>query len=677
MATSQPSSLRLYCVYIDPAEEDVSRVDIAPGSDLIDLVPLIHRSRETLKLKQIDIGACYKLDPPIPVVNNDYRKHIRKIVEHEPEPKPMIMIEPSVPIGEYFSQPPELRHMHILVLPRSCFGPPPASSRLDPPPASSRPDPPPASLNSHGVVQVETMPDWAPANWSALWGKPEQIATDGSILSPRFDLLYSVYIREEYKRAWEYIENQLELRKSAVGEQIGGLVLWGHPGIGKTSFLYFALAKALVAKRPVAFCFRGASSLLFTQAGVEILLDTYDESRLPQGVLALCDSNSGLFTPPMLFSSKTSPAFVVQAASPQVSRWRGWSKQKDGLVWTMAIWQRQEILEASTHIQRDPDYYSPVELFDLLGPSARNCMQKTAQGIRKTGNPETDMMEYLELAPDVLLQAQVDLVRVLGGADVASILQMEAFHNFFFAMPRALRTRRLSKGPSINYVIPTPLLRKLFSRTMRAWDYDDQLDFLRKLRPFPQVAGLAYEALAVRALSGLAVPLVCALACGTSFTIPRLTVAPFPEDFTTPFLPDNNTLYVPPAGFETIDAIAVTENASRITLLQMTIAKTHTIKPGKIRKVLDCFTSAMPGTTLNSTLIFIAPSKTRGEGLSARGSFKFGRATSRNPSGARSIDIGWALIPITANPRDFAIMEELDGDELEFDLSDDEMDLDV
>ncbi|KDQ09637.1 hypothetical protein BOTBODRAFT_190954 [Botryobasidium botryosum FD-172 SS1] len=636
----RPANLRLYCV--TEGDFGIVRIEVTQENTVADMGELINHARKTLRMDPYEATACWKFDPPIFVKDNPYLERIRTIAQSirntsPKSPLPATAMKSTLRFGNYFPSQPEYRHIHILV-------------------------------QGHKLSHMQA---WTNKIWSLLWGEPEAITSDDSTLHPCFDMPHSVHIQEEYKHIWKYIEGQLD---QDYRDRLGGLVLWGHPGIGKTSFLYYALAKALAAERPVAVCFRHHSSFLFTRTGVATLSHTMDASFLPNGVLALCDTNQEVLMPPMIFGWKTSPAFTVHAAS-HGSQWRSWRTQKDALVWTMSAWRREEILNASTQTKTQPNCYSPIELFDLIGPSPRACLKP--RRIQKTGSPETDIARYFKLDSRPLVRNHFDLALALGGSNILSILQMEEFHGFFLASPRkplAPDGSGLCHGPDINYMIPTAFLQKLFLDPIRTWKPRELFEFLKKLRSSPKVAALVYTALAVQALSSLPdlEPLTCTLACGTSFAFShRLDVVSLPESFAKPFAPADNTLYIPPVGFATIDAVAVTENARRLTLLQMTLAEKHVINLDSIRKILDCFTSE---TTFDSrAFVFVVPSETKGEMLSARRSIEFTRVKGGSASGAESVDVGWAPIPIRCSSHDLMFLDGMDGDELTLEHDDDPM----
>ncbi|KDQ08088.1 hypothetical protein BOTBODRAFT_119043, partial [Botryobasidium botryosum FD-172 SS1] len=118
------------------------------------------------------------------------------------------------------------------------------------------------------------------------------------------------------------------------------------PHSGKSYFLQFALAKALAIKHPVVLCNQENLFYLFTErAGRRVRIGDFND-RLPKNTLVLCDSREGITSPPMHFTEPMSTAFVVQATSPRISRWKEWSKQRNAQIWTMDLWSEEEIAAA-------------------------------------------------------------------------------------------------------------------------------------------------------------------------------------------------------------------------------------------------------------------------------------------------------------------------------------------
>ncbi|KDQ10656.1 hypothetical protein BOTBODRAFT_487212 [Botryobasidium botryosum FD-172 SS1] len=97
---------------------------------------------------------------------------------------------------------------------------------------------------------------------------------------------------------------------------------------------------------PVVFCDKAHSFYLFDEHGPHhIRLAALDLCPLPENTLVLYDSH-GSGEPPSEFTDPESTAFVVQATSPRVARWKGWRKRRGAHVWTMGLWTKEEIVAA-------------------------------------------------------------------------------------------------------------------------------------------------------------------------------------------------------------------------------------------------------------------------------------------------------------------------------------------
>ncbi|THU81366.1 hypothetical protein K435DRAFT_972377 [Dendrothele bispora CBS 962.96] len=68
-----------------------------------------------------------------------------------------------------------------------------------------------------------------------------------------------VYVRDEYKNAYKYLE-QVEK----------GAVVLGSPGIGKSVFIIYALARRLEAMKPTILVTRSGTTLVFSREGVSV-----------------------------------------------------------------------------------------------------------------------------------------------------------------------------------------------------------------------------------------------------------------------------------------------------------------------------------------------------------------------------------------------------------------------
>ncbi|KDQ08203.1 hypothetical protein BOTBODRAFT_573497 [Botryobasidium botryosum FD-172 SS1] len=199
----------------------------------------------------------------------------------------------------------------------------------------------PSKLSEDSTVHAD---EWPSEAWAAGWGEAATVTHSSgySIVPTGLWSPEPVLVRGEYEDIWKHIKNQL--RRPV--KDAGGLVVWGQPGIGKLSFLQFALAKAFERKYPVALCNRNGSLYFFSEHGPQLIpLAALDSCVLPDNTLVLYDSH-GSGEPPSNFTDPESTAFVVQAASPRVTRWNGWRKRRGAHDWTMDLWAEKEIVAA-------------------------------------------------------------------------------------------------------------------------------------------------------------------------------------------------------------------------------------------------------------------------------------------------------------------------------------------
>jgi hypothetical protein len=110
------------------------------------------------------------------------------------------------------------------------------------------------------------------------------------------------------------------------------------------------------------------------------------------GAWALVDSGSELIRPREELTTGKSKFFVIQASSPQPSRWKEWSKQLNAPLAVMKAWTWEELyIEGSvdtflgshmlTELHRTTFETPPIEgsvlreVFTKYGPSARHCYE--------------------------------------------------------------------------------------------------------------------------------------------------------------------------------------------------------------------------------------------------------------------------------------------------------------
>ena len=165
-----------------------------------------------------------------------------------------------------------------------------------------------------------------------------------------------ILIRQEYRKSYELLQGLVSAMGRAGRKPC--FVLTGQPGIGeslaklrimigliasigKTTFLVYLLIQRLQAGLPTALQYLWNSFLLFDKDGVrEFPADRRTTDLLPE-TWALSDSNATISTPcPAFLGSR---AVVIQATSPQQSRWKAWRKNYQAWLFVMDLWSRKEM----------------------------------------------------------------------------------------------------------------------------------------------------------------------------------------------------------------------------------------------------------------------------------------------------------------------------------------------
>ncbi|KAF8584001.1 hypothetical protein K439DRAFT_1617083 [Ramaria rubella] len=149
----------------------------------------------------------------------------------------------------------------------------------------------------------------------------------------------------------------------------GGVAVTGQPGIGKTFFLYYILIKRLLEGKCTVLQDRVPYFLFFGDAGCrEIQItdtqhaDLSDKPYAMRQTWILVDSNDAMEKPAQFATGRLCDAFVVQASSPWISRWKGWVKERGGRVsisfqnrkYNLNIWNPQHLEPSSTQIRDNP-----------------------------------------------------------------------------------------------------------------------------------------------------------------------------------------------------------------------------------------------------------------------------------------------------------------------------------
>ncbi|KAK7439389.1 hypothetical protein VKT23_017611 [Stygiomarasmius scandens] len=171
--------------------------------------------------------------------------------------------------------------------------------------------------------------------------KPIQLATN-----LHFDGSNSLYVRLDYKTLYGYLDGENDAEQK-------GVVVTGSPGVGKSFFNIYALARRLTECKTTFYRVNPSSCWVFDRFGVwnlpfsapisalELMLPV---ERSEDFIWCLYDSNDQAepFTP---FQSDA--CFLVQTTSPNHEKYFNWTKQahRRASFWFMEPWNYNELCE--------------------------------------------------------------------------------------------------------------------------------------------------------------------------------------------------------------------------------------------------------------------------------------------------------------------------------------------
>ncbi|KAM5546204.1 hypothetical protein V8D89_000330 [Ganoderma adspersum] len=466
------------------------------------------------------------------------------------------------------------------------------------------------------VYQNESTPPPGPANvnaltkaaYNAIWkeGKPFVRNEDGvDVLIDDLGAMAGqslILVRSEYPQIFQHVQAMPTLSKTC-----SGLVLTGHPGVGKTMFLFYALGAALATHMPVVFCDRSDSCVLFDDRGVHMVHPVANHP-FERRTLFLVDSNSAIYSPPGAFLPPILEGVIVQAVSPDPSRWKQWAKDVRAWTWVLGLWEREEMLalQRTMEASQQPawanpppgiSYYTPVELFDILGPSARACMGPPV--VKSQHGPQADFADYLSL-PTLSSDLESVLHMVYSPGTPRGSYEENHLDCIFFLSNAGRPNPNL--WPKFDYSVPTLFLCRTLCTALRAHSTVTQRRVAARCAPSPAAAAPLYLPLALDLLVNARVEHTCHIVASdhqtqtqsstsSSFCIgPDLSfreaplLLPIPSaagcDSDAPLdlepINDNTVLFVPPllssassAPSRAFHALVVSADKTRATLLRM------------------------------------------------------------------------------------------------------------
>ncbi|KAI0296171.1 hypothetical protein BC826DRAFT_245379 [Russula brevipes] len=259
-------------------------------------------------------------------------------------------------------------HLHIFVRPEKGVGvqPPSKRQRINPP----------------------SLADGFQPFWNRLWNenvnpiRTETVVRDsdpveGLTIPPTIRVFHGlpaelssgpVFIRNQYDDACQVL--------LSLCATYSGVVIAGHPGIGKTMFLYYLLALRLHNKQPTFFQYTPDFVILFNSLGVTLLPPNVSaDTSAPKGSWALVDSNTEVKSVPRIFTGSKCPYFVVVAAFPHRERWQSLRHNRPNTrVWYMEPFTLEELIQVRELSEAKLSERNIKVFFKMYGPSARECL---------------------------------------------------------------------------------------------------------------------------------------------------------------------------------------------------------------------------------------------------------------------------------------------------------------
>ncbi|KAF8330992.1 hypothetical protein F5887DRAFT_895307, partial [Amanita rubescens] len=274
-------------------------------------------------------------------------------------------------------------------------------------------------------------------------------------------------VRDEYVLAYEDILKDIAEKKKweLQRRRRSATLVTGQPGIGKTLFLFYVLARRLHERSPVAFQIDRHKYALFSQHGVTLHSTTY--SFVPEGTWALSDSNTSRRC---LCTAFQHPFFhVIHTSSPTSSHWKGWVKELGARRYIMDVWSSRELQTLLTLC--DLNLRKGMDLFEKYGPSPRMIIQIL------TGN--VDLYEREVNTAAFALASKLSALPDLDNLDFSDISS-----KIFTVTPK----NNLSRGEH-TLTIPTSFLSQTFGSAMSRQAAAQQHTFFRMLKSYPAFCG--------------------------------------------------------------------------------------------------------------------------------------------------------------------------------------------
>ncbi|KAG8907815.1 hypothetical protein FRB99_001988 [Tulasnella sp. 403] len=189
-----------------------------------------------------------------------------------------------------------------------------------------------------------------------------------------------IMIWDVYIPTLEFIENR------AADVPAGRVIVSGHPGIGKSLFLYYILCQHLVGRKPTILQTENNVFYLFSDSGVQKIPSSFSDLGyiVPSETWALVDSNTKVRMPAEAILNCYS-VFVVVAASSR-NYCMEWDKARTPhhiCMYYMEPWTLEELVAALPYQSLGPKEVPTVDqlqsFYHLYGPSAHDAYRSARQ----------------------------------------------------------------------------------------------------------------------------------------------------------------------------------------------------------------------------------------------------------------------------------------------------------
>ncbi|KAI0297393.1 hypothetical protein BC826DRAFT_165340 [Russula brevipes] len=370
------STYNLWCLIEGKTPFLVTALSTMP----ISVLKKVIKEENSNLLQKVDAPnlILWKVDVNIDTVGDKIR-----MGEYKPDVTGEQQLWNMAKLSTIWSEPPPDDHIHVFVdLPIKLS--PIIQQTGDASTGSSAGDQPPSKRQRTDSSSLEQ--DLRPF-WNRLWNQNADLVqtipvvrdpdpvTDVTV-GPTITVLHGlppvfsrvpVLLRKQYEDAYRVV-------MSSCGPYGGGVIITGHPGIGKTMFLYYLLVLRLRNRQPTFFQYSPGFVILFDNRGVRVVSPVIGDPDAPNEAWALIDSNIHVKSVPWIFATSDCPNFIVVAASPRSERWKSlFHNRSDTKLWIMEPFTLEELFQARVLQMKQPREQDILTFFVTYGPSARDC----------------------------------------------------------------------------------------------------------------------------------------------------------------------------------------------------------------------------------------------------------------------------------------------------------------